>query len=104
MDGINDSQSFDFSVLENICDEDVFMKRRNATPGKLLKGTPFLITSNLTPTELFGQVAGDNLTARSMIIDLSDVVLFPIIDNIIEVHNLKPVVLNSTIIPEDIVG
>ena len=43
VDGINQAESFDFSVIEIICDSDVSLKRRGTTPGILQKGTPFLI-------------------------------------------------------------
>lgn len=63
-----------------------------------------MITSNLRPVDLLCDVAGDNLTARAMICNLQDVVLFPIIDEIINVHILEPLVANLTVIPDDVLG
>ena len=103
IDGINDSKNFDFSILENICDSNVSIKRRNAAPGTLLKGTPFIITSQLSPLELFGEVGGHNLSARAMICHISDVELFPLLNDIIQKHNLPPYVENNLDIPDDII-
>ena len=75
VDAINSAQNFDFSILENITDQDVSFRRRNATPGKLMKGTPFIITSNLPPAELFGPIASNNLGARAMICNIADIEL-----------------------------
>ena len=73
VDGINSSDSFDFSVIENICDTDVFLKRRNNSPGILRKGTPFTMSSSISASDLFGNVGGENMKARAMIIKLCDV-------------------------------
>ena len=102
IDGINKADSSDFSVIENICDQDVSLKRRGTTPGILPKGTPFLITSNISPKNLFGTVGGRNLKARAMVINLGNVDLFPLINEIINVHGLEPFVENNLIIPQDI--
>ena len=102
IDGINQADSFDFSVIENICDQSVSLKRRGTTPGILPKGTPFLITSNISPKNLFGPVGGTNLKARAMIVKLGNADLFPLINEIINVHGLEPFVPNNLIIPEDI--
>ena len=104
VDGINDAQSFDFSVIENICDQIVSLKKRNNTAGKLQKGTPFIMSSNQNHVQLFGPVNGNNLRARAMILDLRNIVLFPVIDEIIRVHNLEPYVENDLIIPEDLIN
>ena len=102
VDGINEADTFDFSVIENICDSDVSLKRRGTTPGILRKGTPFLITSNISPKKLFGNVGGRNLKARAMIVNLGNVVLFPLINEIIDRHELEPFVENNLNIPADI--
>ena len=102
VDGINSSDSFDFAVIENICDQDVSLKRRGTTPGILPKGTPFLLTSNISPKELFGPIGGRNLKARAMVINLGTVDLFPIINEIIRIHDLEPYVENNLVIPQDI--
>ena len=104
VDGINDAQAYDFNLLENICDQNVSIKRRNAAPGTLYRGTPFLISSNLSPYELFGQVSGNNLSARAMILNISSVQLFPIINEIIRVHGLEPYEENNLAIPDDILN
>ena len=89
-------------MIENICDQDVSLKRRGTTPGILPKGTPFLLTSNISPKELFGPIGGRNLKARAMVINLGTVDLFPIINEIIRIHDLEPYVENNLVIPQDI--
>merc|ERR1719317_770427 len=64
IDGLNDRTSFDFSILNNICDEDVNLKRRGVVPRKLKKGTPFILTSNLSPKNLLGELGARILAAR----------------------------------------
>ena len=90
--------------MENICDQNVSLKRRGTTPGILMKGTPFLMTSNLSAAKLFGCVGGYNLKARAMVVNLGNVSLFPVIDEIIDVHNLEPIVENGLLVPNDISG
>ena len=102
IDGINQADSFDFSVIENISDQSVSLKRRGTTPGILPKGTPFIMTSNISPKKLFGPIGGRNLKARAMIVNLGNANLFPVINEIINVHNLEPFVPNNLNIPEDI--
>ena len=65
------------------------------------KGNPFVMTSNITPSVLFGPVGGNNLKARAMILNLGGIALFPVIDEILQVHDLGPFVQNDLIIPED---
>ena len=102
VDGINQADSFDFSVIENISDQSVALKRRGTTPGILPKGTPFIMTSNVSPIKVFGPIGGRNLKARAMIVNLGNANLLPVINEIINVHDLEPFVPNNLIIPEDI--
>ena len=62
------------------------------------------MTSNLSAAALFGSVGGYNLKARAMMVNLGNVSLFPIIDEIINVHNLDPIVENGLLVPNDISG
>jgi len=62
------------------------------------------MSSNQNHVQLFGSVNGNNLRARAMILDLRNIVLFPVIDEIIRVHNLEPYVENDLIIPEDLIA
>ena len=62
------------------------------------------MSSNQNHVQLFGPVNGNNLRARAMIMDLRNIVLFPVIDEIIRVHNLELYVENDLIIPEDLIA
>ena len=62
------------------------------------------MSSNQNHVQLFGPVNGNNLRARAMILDLRNIVLFPVIDEIIRVHNLEPYVENDLIIPVDLIA
>ena len=68
-----------------------------------MKGTPFIITSNLPPAELFGPIASNNLGARAMICNIADIELFPLINEIIQTHNLEPYIENNLLIPHDLI-
>ena len=55
MDGIQEPQNVDFAILEDLVYHDVTIKRRGKVGGKLAKGTPFIFTSNKSPSELFAK-------------------------------------------------
>ena len=50
------------------------------------------MSSNQNYVQLFGPVNGNNLRARAMILDVRNIVLSPVIDEIIRVHNIEPYV------------
>ena len=101
IDGFNEIANYDFSLLENICDFDVNLKRRGNVPGTLKKKTPFIITSNLSPNNLLGNLRGDILKARALIINCTGVTLFGI--NIIRnLHGLQPFVPSILNFPSDL--
>ena len=103
IDGIQDSKEIEFPVIEDLCYHDVVIKKRGRIGGILRKGTAFIITSNLSPVDLFGHNAGI-ITARSMVIDSTGVHLFHLINHIREVHNLPPHEEEVLDIPVDYVG
>ena len=102
IDGLNDSKNFNFSILESITDEDVSLSRRATVPGKLSKGTPFIITSNLSPYELLGELPARILTARCLIVNCEGVQLYMLLQVIRTIHGLDPYVQSSLNIPEDL--
>ena len=59
------------------------------------------MTSNLSHRELFGNVKGQNLQARAMIVNLRAIPLFPIIDEVLRVHDLDPIEPDNIDIPDD---
>ena len=61
LDGFNDPANYDFSIFENICEQNVDLKSRATLPGTLKKRTPFIKTSNLSPN-LIGELQGKTLT------------------------------------------
>ena len=45
-----------FSVLKKLPTKNVAVRRRDETPGYIRAGTPFIVTSNRTPEQVFGPV------------------------------------------------
>lgn len=75
--------------------------RRGTTPGTLAKNTPFMITSNLSPEELFDERRGKILRARCMVVNCMSIRLFKLINVINEVHGIPPYVPDLIEIPSD---
>ena len=103
IDGFNDIKNFDLSILETICDNDVSLKRRGSVPGKLRKGTPFISTSNLSPTDLLGGLGATIITARALIVNCEGVTLFDLLQSIPNLHNLPPFFHSVLNIPPDLI-
>ena len=100
LDGIQEPQNVDFAILEDLVYHDVTIKRRGKVGGKLAKGTPFIFTSNKSPSELFGP-AGSIVVARSIVINTTGVRLFPLLDHIRHVHGLPEYQISMREIPAD---
>ena len=101
IDAINTDYNFNFSNLETLSDADVKLMRRGTTPGTLVKNTPFMITSNITPEELFGERRGQILRARCMVVNCNSIALFKQINIINQVHELPAYVQDNIDIPSD---
>ena len=100
LDGLQDKTEIDFAIFEDITDHDVLIKRRGKVGGMLKKGTPFIIMSNRSPSEIFG-IQSVILTARCMVINITGITLFPCINHIRETHNLPAIVADDMDIPDD---
>ena len=102
IDALNDRTNFDFSIIENISDEDVSLKRRGTVPFKLRKGTPFVITSNLSPFELLGDLGARILTARALNVNCEGVQLYRLLEYIRNNHGLEPYIPSDLNVPSDL--
>ena len=78
------------------------MKRRANAPGELQKGTPFIITSNLSPQNLLNNLNARILKARALSINCSGVTLFNLINIIRATHGLDPFEPVLDIVPQDL--
>ena len=66
----------------------------------LKKGTPFIIMSNRSPSELFGNQSVI-LTARCMVVNMKGTPIYPCIDHMRETHNLPSFVADDMEILND---
>ena len=93
IDGLHDPQTVEFTVLENIATGDVYLKRRGSLPGVLYAGTPVICSANSPPEQVFGVKRGEIIRGRFMVIDCKDILLFPLLNHIREIHNLHRLLL-----------
>ena len=100
VDGLQDGNNIDFAIFEDITEHDVLIKRRGKVGGILKKKTPFIIMSNRSPVQIFGDLA-NVIISRCMVLNISGTPLFPLINNIRQIHNLPEIVNNDMDIPED---
>ena len=88
IDAMQNMKSVSISLLETIEFQDVKIPQRyGKKTSYLLKGTPILITTNNSPTNLFGDLL-TMIQERYMIANIDGVPLFPLINYMRTVHGL----------------
>lgn len=91
-----------FPTLECKNDRSVSVARRKEQPGYFKRGIPGVITSQSDAKEIYGEICGGALEARSVVCRIQGFNLFQLVDHIREVHHLKQYVEPDVAPSEDV--